>query len=377
MSVYLDNAATTEIDSEVLKTMIFCYEMGAKNASSPHKLGLAAAKAVEAARLIIAQKICAEAKEIIFTSGGTESNNCALKGIAFANSKQGRHIIISSIEHLSTMEAAGWLQSQGFEITHIPVNSQGCVDPEDIGKAIRKETILVSIVHANNEIGTIEPIEQIGEICRKKNVYFHVDACQSFTKTYINVKEQNVDLVTFSAHKIHGPIGIGALYLRKGTKIEPLLHGGGQEDGFRSGTCNTAGIAGFGKSVEIADLQDTERMQGLRDYFIERAENSIEGVVLNGCRKNRLCNNISLSFRSINGKTLVRRLNERNIYISSGSACSSARTTLSHVLLATGMTPDLAEGTVRISLSKFTTKDDLDFAIQNMVDVLHDMKRAL
>lgn len=372
MEVYLDNVATTRIDREVLKTMLSCQDLKMMNASSSHKLGLAAAKAIEKARSIIAQKMCAEPKEVVFTSGGTESNNYALKGIAFANHDRGNHIIISSIEHPSVMESALWLEKQGFEITRLSVDEEGFVDPSDVGKAIKKETILVSVVHANNEIGVIEPIDEIGAMCRRKNVFFHVDACQSFAKTHLDVKKQSLDLVTLSAHKIHGPTGVGALFIREGVKIAPFLHGGGQEDGFRSGTYNTHGIVGFGKAVEIADCKDIERMRKLRDYFIQRIENSIEDVVLNGSREKRICNNINLRFSSINGKELVRKLNERNIFISAGSACSSAKLTPSYTLLAMGISSELTQGAIRISLSKLTTKKELDFTAQNIADIVRN-----
>ncbi len=371
MEIYLDNAATTLIDPRVSEAMRACQGM---NASSSHALGVVAAKAIEKARAVIAREILAEPQEILFTSGGTESNNLALKGIAFANRGRGKHIIISKIEHLSVLETAQWLEKQGFEITCLPVDEEGFVSPKDVEKAIRKNTILVSIIHANNEIGTIEPIAEIGSVCRNKKVYFHTDACQGFTKAEIDVENQNLDLVSFNCHKIHGPKGVGALYVRKGAKLEPLFHGGGQEGGIRSGPYNTEGIVGFGKAVEISEKKNIKEMTELRDYFIQKVKNNIEGVELNGPKVKRLCNNISLRFRSVNGQSLSRELSERNIYVSTGSACLSTKVVPSHVLLAAGLEPEQAQGTIRLSLSRWTTAEELDFAVQSLSETVRRIR---
>ena len=370
MGIYLDNAATSKLDPEARKAMLLCQDLDMMNASSSHKLGVKAAKAVEKARAIIAQKINACPKEIIFTSGGTESNNLAIKGIAFANIKRGNHIIISKIEHPSVLEVVKWLEKHGFEITYLPVDKEGFVDSNYLEKAIKKETILVSIIHGNNEIGTIEPIDEIGLICRKRGVYFHVDACQSFTKIDLDVKEYNLDLVTLNAHKIHGPKGVGALYVREGMQCDPLLHGGGQERGFRSGTYNTEGIVGFGRAVEIADKGDIKKMTKLRDSFIQKIQDSVTGITLNGPRDNRLCNNVNLRFNSVSGQKLTRELNERNIFISAGAACLSTKSIPSHVLLAIGLEPELAEEGVRFSLSKFTTTKELNLVVENIIEIV-------
>ncbi|MBU1940833.1 MAG: cysteine desulfurase [Candidatus Thermoplasmatota archaeon] len=368
--IYLDNAATSKLDPETRKGMLLCQDLEMMNASSPHKLGVKAAKAIEKARTIIAQKTNAYPKEIIFTSGGTESNNLAIKGIAFANIKKGNHIITSKIEHPSVLEATKWLKKHGFEITYLPVDKEGFVDSIYLERAIKKETILVSVIHGNNEIGTIEPIYEIGSICRKRGVYFHIDACQSFTKTDLDVKKYNLDLVTLNAHKIHGPKGVGALYIREGVRFDPLLHGGGQERGFRSGTYNTEGIVGFGRAVEIADEGDIKQMAKLRDYFIQKVQDSVMGVTLNGPRDNRLCNNINLRFNSVSGQKLTRELSERNIFVSAGSACLSTKLIPSHVLLAIGLKPELAEGGVRFSLSKFTTIKELNLVVENIIEIV-------
>lgn len=377
MKIYLDNAATTKPDPEVVKAILSFQELNIGNASSLHKLGVEAAKGIEKAREIIAKRINANPEELFFTSGGTESNNFAIKGIAFANNGKGNHIVTSKIEHPSVIEVTKWLEKRGFAITYLPVDREGFVDPNDVEKAIKKETILVSIMHANNIIGTIEPIEEIGAICRKKGVYFHTDACQSLTKTELDVKKQNLDLVTLNAHKIHGPKGVGILYIKEGVKIDSLLHGGGQENGFRSGTYNTEGIVGFGKAVEIADIADIKKMIELRDYFIQKIQSSIEDVTLNGSGKRRLCNNINLSFKSVNCKLLFWKLNEKNIFISTGSACLSAELTPSHVLLAIGKEPEVAQRAVRISLSKWTTKEEMDFVAQNLIEIVQKERGIL
>ena len=370
IEIYLDNAATSAIDPRVLEAMRSCQDMKAMNASSAHRLGVTAAKAVEKARAVIAREIHSEPQEIIFTSGGTESNNLVIKGIAFANRARGKHIITSKIEHSSVMETTKWLKKQGFEITYLPVDGEGFVSPKDVEKAIKRETILVSIIHANNEIGTIEPIDEIGAICKSKRVYFHSDACQSFTRTGINVKSQSLDLMSLNAHKIHGPKGVGALYVRNGVKIEPLLHGGGQEGGLRSGTHNTEGIVGFGKAAEIAEAGDIKRMAELRDHFIQKIQSCIKGVDLNGPRVKRLCNNINLNFKSVNGQSLARELNEKNIYVSTGSACLSTKVMPSYVLLAIGLEPERVQEAVRISLSRWTTMEELDFAVQKLMKIV-------
>lgn len=364
MKIYLDNAATSAIDARVLEAMEACQTAKMMNASSPHKLGIVAARAIEKTREIIASKIQSKAEEIVFTSGGTESNNLAIMGVAFANRMRGKHIITSGIEHSSVLETTRWLETQGFKVTCLKVDKEGFVSPRDVEKAIKKETVLVSVMHANNEIGTIEPIKEIGMICRSKNVYFHSDACQSFAKTEINVISQNLDLVTFNAHKIHGPKGIGALFVRKGTKIDPILHGGGQEGGYRPGTQNTEGIVGFGKAVEIFEETDIFQMEKMRDRLLRKIQDSIKGVDLNGPRDKRLCSNIHLRFRSVNGQLLSRELNQNDIYVSVGAACFSTKTVPSHVLLALGMAPEVAQETIRISLSRWTTLLEVDTVAQ-------------
>ncbi|MFH1800250.1 MAG: cysteine desulfurase family protein [Candidatus Omnitrophota bacterium] len=376
MEIYLDNAATSMIDPRVSAAMLSCQDMKAMNASSAHKLGVVAAKAIEKARAVIAREINAEPQELIFTSGGTESNNLALKGTAFANRERGKHIIVSQIEHMSVMETAQWLETQGFQVTYLPVDREGFVSPKEVEKAIKRETILVSIAHANNEVGTIEPIDEIGAICRSKKVYFHSDACQSFTKVKLDVKNQNLDLVSLNAHKIHGPKGVGALYVRNSVKMEPLLHGGGQEGGLRSGTHHVEGIVGFGKAAEIAGEVDTAKLATFRDDFIQKIQSSIEQTDLNGPRVKRLCNNINLRFRSVNGQSLSRELSEKNIYVSAGSACLSTKVTPSHVLLAMGLEPERAQEAIRISLSRFTTPEEVDLVVQSLSEIVRRSRKV-
>ncbi|MDP7422755.1 MAG: cysteine desulfurase family protein [bacterium] len=368
--IYLDNAATTRLDPEVSLAMQRYRESGLGNASALHRPGLGAAKAVERARMIIAGSLGAGPDEIIFTSGGTESNNLVLKGLAFSHQSHNGHIIISAVEHPSVSEPASWLESLGFEITRLPVDGEGFVDPLEVERNLRDDTILVSIIHGNNEIGTIQHIGEIGTLCRKRNVLFHVDACQSFTKTILDVDNQNIDLVTLNSHKIHGPQGVGALYMRKGISLVPLLHGGEHEGGFRSGTSNAVGIVGFGRAVEIVCGQTAYRMKGLRDYCIKELETVVGNVLLNGPGRYRLCHNINVIFQGVAGKLLAEGLNRIGIYVSTGSACSSTTLTPSTVLTAIGRTVEEAHGAVRLSLSKWTTREEIDTAVKAIARIV-------
>ena len=368
--MYFDNNATTKLDPEVIRSMRYFQEAHVGNASSSHTLGMQAKESIEEARAKIARKINAVPEEIIFTSGGTEANNFAIKGMAFAHQNKGKHVIVSAIEHPSIANAVLWLKDFGYEITCIPVDKEGFVDPADVEKAIRKETILVSIMHANNEIGTIEPIEDIGKICRKNETYFHVDACQSFTKVDLDVKKQKIDLLSLSSHKIYGPAGVGALYLREGVSITPLLQGGGQEQDLRSGTYNTSGIVGFGKAVDLADDSQVKRISELRDYCISALKGRFKNILLNGPNASRLCNNINVIFKGNEGKEIVAQLDKRGICISTGAACSSRVSIPSSVLLAIGRSSDEALRAVRIGLSKWTTREEIDFLIENFEQII-------
>ncbi|MFA6384509.1 MAG: cysteine desulfurase family protein, partial [Candidatus Omnitrophota bacterium] len=337
------------------------YNEGLGNAASIHALGVRASMVVEKARQVIAGFINSSPDEIYFTSGGTEANNIALKSVVLRRGLRGSHIVISAIEHASIMETARCLECGGVKVTRVPVDMNGVIDPRDILKSIRPSTILVSVHHANNEIGVIEPLREIGEVCRKKKVLFHTDACQSFTKVALDVKKCNADMVTLNSHKIHGPRGVGALYIKKGVELHPIMHGGKQEKGVRPGTSNTEGIAGFAKAVEISDFDDARRMSALRDYFMSEAARVIHGMTIIGPRARRLCGNISFALRGITAKSLFLELDKQGIIVSIGSACSSNALKPSHVLRAIGLSEPDAKSVVRASLCKWTTKQEMNY----------------
>jgi len=359
MKTYFDNGASTKIDSKIVEAMNPYFFEKYGNPSSIHSFGRDAKKALEESRKVIANSINARSEEIIFTSGGTESNNLALKGIAFAN-KTG-HIITTKIEHDCVLESCKWLETQGFEITYLK-------------KAITNETILVSILHGNNEIGTIQDLEALGDICKKHNVLFHTDACQSFTKTDLDVKKFNLDLVTLNAHKIHGPKGVGALYIKKGTKIIPWQHGGGHEFNIRSGTENVAGIVGFREAVKLSKNEHIVYMTKLRDKLIKEIL-KIPYVHLNGPKNNkRLCNNANFSFRMIEGESITGMLDLDGIAASTGSACSSKSLEPSHVLMAIGLTREEAHGSLRLTVSRFTTEKEVDNVIKKLPRIVKRLR---
>ena len=374
--VYMDYAATTPTHPEVLKAMkpFFLKKFG--NTMSLHAWGREAKEALEESREKVARLMNAEAREVIFTGSATEANNLVLKGIAFANKDKGKHIIVSSIEHHCILDSAKWLESQGFEVTYLPVDKYGFVDLEKLEASIRKDTILVSIMHANNEIGTIEPVEEIGKICEEHEVYFHSDAAQSFGKIPVDVKKFKVDLLTVSAHKMYGPKGVGALYVKEGVKIEPLLHGGGHEFGLRSSTVNVPGIVGFAKAVEIAEKEmdeEARRLTKLRDKLIKGVL-EIKESHLNGHPKRRLPNNANFWFAYIEGESLIMRLDMHGIAASTGSACSTESLEPSHVLLAIGLKPYEAHGSLRLSLGKWTTEEDVDYVLEVLPRVVEELR---
>ncbi len=373
--IYLDNAVTTKVDEEVLKAMSPYFTKEYANPSSKHQFGKKAREAVEKARKIISDKIGAKPGEIVFTSGGTESNNLALKGLFFANYPAKNHIITTKIEHDSVLKACRWLETQGVNVTYLDVDGEGFVSLKDIEKVITKKTFLVSVIHGNNEIGTIQDIEAIGKLCNSKGILFHTDACQSFTKVPIDVKKQSVDLMTLNGHKIHGLKGIGALYIKEGIKIIPLLHGGGHEKNLRSGTENVPGIVGFGKAAEIAKQKDIDNMRRLRDKLINGLL-EIKGTKLNGSREKRLCNNINISFNSVNGETLLGYLENEGIYCSAGSAClSNSNAETSHVLKALGLSKKEIESSLRISLSKYNTEKEINFCIEKLKETVKKLRQ--
>ena len=374
MKVYMDHAATTPMDKEVFEAMkpYFLEKYG--NASSLHSFGMEAKEALEKSRERVANLIGASVDEIIFTGGGTESDNLAIKGIAFRAGKG--HIITSSIEHPAVLETCRFLEKKGFKVTYLPVDKYGMVNPEDVENAIEKDTILITIMHANNEIGTIEPIEEIGKIASEKGILFHTDAVQSVGKLPINVKKINVDLLSISAHKIYGPKGVGALYIRKGTKIDAIIHGGGHERGLRSSTENIPGIVGLAKACSLAGERmevDVKKMKRLRDILIKGVL-EIEESYLNGHPEKRLPNNAHFYFKGIEGESLILMLDDAGIAASTGSACSSKKLTASHVLLAIGLKPEDAHGSLRLTLGRENTEEEVEYVLETLPKIVKKLR---
>lgn len=376
--VYLDHAATTPVAQKVVKAMLPYFSENFGNASSIHKEGQDARRAIEDSRRSIAGLINARADEIIFTGSGTESNNLAIKGAAFSESgKEKNHIITSKIEHHAVLEPCEFLEKRGFKVTYIPVDNEGLVNAKDIEKAITPRTLLVSIMHANNEIGTIQPIEEIGRICKRRNVLFHADAVQSFGKLPIDVKRMDIDFLSASAHKIYGPKGVGLLYIKKGAEIEPLLHGGGHEFGLRSSTENTAGIVGFAKAVEICQKEmkpEAKILTALRDYLIKEML-KIPNTKLNGHAAKRIYNNANFSFFGIEGESLIMHLDMQGIAGSTGSACSTKSLKPSHVLTAIGLPHVQAHGSLRLTLGRSTTQQDIDYAVKTVKEIVENLRK--
>ncbi len=376
---YFDHAATTKVHEEVFEAMkpFFCESFG--NASSIYSLGVKSRIAVEAAREQVANAIGAKSKEIYFTAGGSESDNMAIRGVAHANRSKGNHIITSKIEHPAVLETCKLLEKDGFEVTYLDVDSKGVVDLEQLREAIRPETILITIMMANNEIGTIEPIEKIGEIAREHKILFHTDAVQAVGNMPIDVKALHVDLLSLSGHKLYGPKGIGAIYIRTGVRISPLISGGHQERGKRAGTENVPGIVGLGKAIEIASANlnaNVEKLTKLRNYYLDQVEKRIPHIRLNSSRENCLPGTANISFKFIEGESLLLRLDMCGICASSGSACTSGSLDPSHVLLAIGVPADVAHGSLRISMGCENTKEDVDFLVEKLegiVKTLRDM----
>ncbi len=378
--IYLDNAATTKMKGSVISAMLPYFTETFGNASSTYtSAGQAARRAMNEAREKIASLIGATARELYFTSGGSEADNWAIKGVALKNKDKGNHIITTTVEHHAVLHTCQFLEKHGFEVTYVPVDEFGMVNPKDIENAITDKTILVSVMFANNEIGTINPIEEIGAICRKKGVYFHTDAVQATGAVEIDVEKMNIDLLSISAHKFHGPKGVGALYIKKGIKIENLIHGGAQESGRRATTENVAGIIGMAQALSEACENMTEKTKKLvemRDYIIDTVLREIPYTRLNGHREKRLPNNTSFCFRYIEGESLLLSLDMMGFVVSSGSACTSGSLDPSHVLLGIGLPHEIAHGSLRASLSEFTTKEEIDSflkALPPIVQRLRDM----
>jgi cysteine desulfurase len=374
--IYLDNSATTPVDERVLEVMKPFFTEIYGNASSLHRFGQEAKRSMEQSREKIARLMKAKREEIIFTSGGTESDNLAIKGICFAN-REKNHIITSGIEHPAVLHTCQWMEREGFEVTYLPVDKFGLVNPSTVENAINEKTCLVSVMLANNEIGTIEPIKEIGKICREKEVYFHTDAVQAYGKIPIDVKKNNIDLLSMSAHKIYGPKGVGALFIRDGINIEPLMHGGGHENEIRSGTENVSGIVGFGAAAEIAkkEMKKEARTEIKQRDKLIKGVLKIENSHLNGHPVKRLPNNTNFWFDFIEGESLIAYLNAKGIAASTGSACSSKSLEPSHVLLAIGLKHEQAHGSLRMTLGKENTQKDINYVLEVLPEIVEKLRK--
>lgn len=376
--VYLDHSATTPVDPEVAELMMKYYTEKYGNPSSVHGFGREAKQALEAARRQVADLIGANSNEVIFTSGGTEADNLAILGTVEGLRNKGKHIITSCIEHHAVLDTCQYLGKDGYELTVIPVDKEGIISVEDVRKAIRPDTILISVMHANNEVGSIQPIAEIGKLAREHSIVFHVDAVQSLGKIPINVEEMNIDLLTVSAHKIYGPKGVGALYIRKGVRVLPIVHGGGQEKKRRSGTENTPGIIGFGKACELAGQRmadDAKHQAKLRDKLMNGILERIKDVQVNGpIGDKRLPNNVNVSIRYIEGESLLLSLDMLGIAASSGSACTSGSLDPSHVLLAMGLVHEIAHGSLRFTLGRQNTEEDIDYVLEQLPKIVERLR---
>ena len=380
MEVYLDNSATTKCFSEVAQLMSKIMTQDYGNPSSMHTKGVESEHYLRHAREVIAKNLKVNEKEILFTSGGTESDNLALIGTAFANCRAGRHLITTQIEHPAILQTMQYLEKQGFEVTYLPVDENGQLRLSDLEKALRKDTILVSIMHTNNEIGSLQPIAEAGELIKRfdKSIVFHVDAVQGYGKFRIFPKRMNIDLLSVSAHKIHGPKGVGFLYINEKIKIHPIVFGGGQQKGMRSGTENVPGIAGMTLAIEkvYENLdEDVERIYGLKDYFV-KGVSQIPDVKVNGLPgKEAAPHVVSLSVRGVRSEVLLHALEDKGVYVSAGSACASNKPSVSATLKAIGVDKDLLDSTIRFSLSTFTTKEEIDYTLQNLYDIIPMLRK--
>lgn len=375
--VYLDNAATTKVRPEVVEAMLPYFTEIYGNASAVYDFGQKCKQAIEDARETIGSSIGTRASNIYFTAGGSESDNWALKGVAEAYKDKGKHIITTKIEHHAILHTCAYLEQQGYEVTYLDVDADGLVSPEDVKKAIRPDTILISVMFANNEIGTIEPIEEIGAIAHEHGILFHTDAVQAYAQVPIDVEKMHIDLLSASGHKLNGPKGIGFLYIRQGLKLKSFIHGGAQERKRRAGTENVPGIVGLDKAVEIAMATMDERIKKeseLRDYLIARIEDEIPFSKLNGHRVKRLPNNINFCFRFIEGESMLIMLDMAGICGSSGSACTSGSLDPSHVLLAIGLPHEIAHGSLRLTLSDEITKEQLDYVVDHLKEIVAKLR---
>lgn len=375
-TIYMDNSATTPVRKEVVEEMLPYMTENFGNPSSIYEIGKISKHAIDKARKKVADALGSEENEIYFTSGGTESDNWAIKGIAFANRSKGKHIITSSIEHHAVLHTCAWLEGQGFEVTYLPVDKYGIVSPEEVKKAIRDDTILISIMLANNEIGTIQPVEEIGKIAKESRIYFHTDAVQAIGHVPIDVNKMNIDLLSLSGHKFEGPKGCGALYIQKGTKIDTFLHGGAQERKRRAGTENVPAIVGLGKAIELATAEIEESNKTL----LELRGRLVKGLLkipkahLNGHPTKRLANNVNITFEYIEGESLLLLLNAKGIFASTGSACNSFSLEPSHVLTACGVPHEIVHGSLRLSLGRMNSEQDVDRVLEAVPEIVQKLR---
>jgi len=377
-AIYLDHSATTPVDKRVIKEMLPFFDEKYGNPSSIHLFGREVKTAIEEAREKIAEVINAEPSEIFFTSGGTESDNLAITGTALSMKEKGDHIITSTAEHHAVLDTARFLQKNGFKVTYVPVNKYGIVELEDIKEALTPRTILISIMHINNEVGSINPISEIGEFARENNVLFHTDAVQSFGKEPIDVKKDNIDLLSLSSHKIYGPKGAGALYIKRGVSPEKIIHGGSQEGNRRGGTENVPGIIGLRKAAEIClEEMENERkyLNKLRDYFWEKLQENIPDIYLNGHPKIRLPGILNVSFPGTDSETVLISLDLKGIAASGGSACTSGSIEPSHVLKAMGVSPEIAQSAIRFSLGRENNKEQIDYTVKNLKEIIDYIRK--
>ena len=373
--IYMDHSSTTPVDAAVTEAMLPYFSDRFGNPSSLYSIGREARRAMEDARAKVADLICAKKEEIIFTGSGTESDNLAIKGLAYRNRKKGDHIITSSIEHHAVLYTCKYLETQGFKVTYLPVSKEGLVNPADVETGITSKTVLITIMHANHEIGTIQPVEEIGKIAKEKNIPFHTDAIQTAGKLPLNVDALGVSLLSMSAHKMYGPKGVGALYIRKGIGLEPLFHGGGHERDIRSGTENVPGIVGFGKAAQLAKerLPEAAKITKLRDSLIKGVL-EIKDSYLNGHPEKRLPDNANFRFSYIEGESMILNLDMKGVAASTGSACSSKSLEPSHVLLATGLKHEEAHGSLRFTIGRGNTRDDVDYIISVLPEIVNKLR---
>ena len=379
--IFMDHSSTSKVDDEVVEAMIPYFSKYYGNPSSIHLFGREAKDAVDLARKNVADLIHAKEDEIIFTAGGTESDNIAIKGVAYKNrdkiGSKGPHVITSEVEHPAVLQSCEHLEKEGFEVKYLSVDEYGVVNLDELKNSISKNTFLITIMFANNEVGTIEPMQEIGNIAQENNIIFHTDAVQAVGKTPIDVKKLHIDLLALSSHKMYGPKGIGALYIRKGVKLQPIIHGGGHEQGLRSSTLNVPGIVGLGKACELAKERmgsDMKYLQGLRDKLIEKVL-QIEESYLNGHPEKRLVNNAHFRFTGVEGESLLLAMDAKGIATSTGSACSSKKLKASHVLTAVGLDPEYAHGSIRLSIGRDTTEEEIEYVSESLSEIVEKLRQ--